>query len=137
MPAVAGDEHPVGLVDPDLLDRRVVEVGLQRPEAGEVGDDLADDEVGLVDGANDAGEAAALVLGDDVERQAAHRCGVGARVDATLANQLADALGQRRRLRIHPPMALSPKSDGVILPHRVRSGKSRFRRCGRGRAEAG
>ena len=119
VPAVAGDEHPVGLVDPDLLDRRVVEVGLQRPEPGEIGHDLADDEVGLVDGAHDSGEAAPLVLGDDVERQAAYRSGIVTWVDASFANELADALGQRRRLRIHPPMAFPPKSDGAILPHHI------------------
>ena len=34
VPTVAGDEDPARVVDPDLLDRRVVEVGLQRPEPG-------------------------------------------------------------------------------------------------------
>jgi hypothetical protein len=34
--AVAGDEHPVGAVDPDLLDRRVVEQRLERPQPGEL-----------------------------------------------------------------------------------------------------
>ncbi len=34
-PAAPGDEHPARLVDPDLLDRRVVEVALQRAEAGD------------------------------------------------------------------------------------------------------
>ena len=33
VPTVAGDEDPAGVVDPDLLDLRVVEEGLQRPEA--------------------------------------------------------------------------------------------------------
>ena len=35
VPAVAGDEHPARLVDPDLLDLGVVEEPLQRTEAGD------------------------------------------------------------------------------------------------------
>ncbi len=34
-PAATGDEHPAGLVQPDLLDLGIVEVGLQRPEPGD------------------------------------------------------------------------------------------------------
>ena len=40
--AAAGDEDPIGSVHPDLLDRRIVEVGLQRSEAGDGGEHLAD-----------------------------------------------------------------------------------------------
>ena len=105
MLAVAGDEDPVGLVDPDLLDRRVVEVGLQRPEAGEVGDDLAHDELGLVDRTHDAGETAALVLGDDVERQAAYGSGVG---DAGRCDAREPARGRARTAQA----LVNPSPDG-------------------------
>ena len=33
--AAAGDEHPAGLVDPDLLDLRIVQVALQGTEPGD------------------------------------------------------------------------------------------------------
>ncbi len=97
----ASNEHPRRLVDPDLLDRLVVEVGLQRAEPGDVGDDVTDDQLGLVERSDGAGQAARLVLGDDVERGTAYGVGVRARVDATLAHEIAYALGERRCLRIH------------------------------------
>ena len=45
VPPVAGHEDPARVVDPDLLDARVVEERLQRPEAGDPGDQLAHDGV--------------------------------------------------------------------------------------------
>jgi len=48
------------------------------------------------------------------------------RIDTTFANERTDALGQRRRLRIHPPMALSRRAIAAILPHQGGGRKSGF-----------
>jgi hypothetical protein len=42
MPALTGDEDLAGLIDPDLLDVRIIEVGLQRPESGNPRHQLSD-----------------------------------------------------------------------------------------------
>ena len=102
MASVAGDEHAVGLVDPHLLDRRVVEERLQGTEAGDVGHDAADDAVGLVDGSDRAGQGPLLVGGDDVDRHLPDGVGLGARVDAPTPHLLTDLLRERELHRIHP-----------------------------------
>ena len=90
VPAVAGDEHPLRLVDPDLLDGRVVEVALQRSEAGDPGDQLVDDSIGVVDRPHDAGEAALVVGAYGGGRHPADGVDVELRVDAVAADLGAD-----------------------------------------------
>ena len=60
-----GDEDPTRLVDPELLDRRVVEERLERPEPGDPGDELTDERLDVRDGRDDTGEAALVVVADD------------------------------------------------------------------------
>ena len=47
VPAAASNEDPAGIVDPDLLHRWVVEVALKRPETGNPGNELIDDDLGV------------------------------------------------------------------------------------------
>ena len=68
MSARAGHEDPARIVDPDLLDRRVVEVALQDSEAGDPGHQLLDDRVVVLDRRDDTGQAALVMLLD-------HPCG--------------------------------------------------------------
>src|SRR5690606_35499766 len=79
---------------------------LDRAEAGHVGEDLTDQLLGLLDGSDRSGQAVTVVLGEDLERRAADAVGVGARVDAELAHQVAHTVGESRRHMFHPPMAL-------------------------------
>ena len=95
MAAVAGDEDPARVVDPDLLDRRVVEVGLQRPEPGDPGDQLADHRVDVGDRRDRAGQAALVVVADDALGDPPHQRRVALRVDPLAAHQVAHTLVER------------------------------------------
>ena len=88
----AGDEDPARVVDPDLLDGRVVEEGLQRTEAGHAGDQLADHRLGVGDRRHGTGQAAVVVGADHGLGQPAYDEGVALRVDTLAAHGLADAL---------------------------------------------
>ena len=76
--AVAGDEDPAGVVDPDLLDGRVVEEGLQRPEAGHPRHQLTDHGVDVGHRGDGAGEAALVVVAHDALGDPADDGGVDA-----------------------------------------------------------
>ena len=73
----------------------VVEVALERPEAGDPGDQLLDDGVVVLDGRHRAGEAALVVVTDDPAGQASYDGGVALRVDALRAHSCAQ-LGVER-----------------------------------------
>jgi hypothetical protein len=88
--AALGDEHPAGLVDPDLLDLRVVQVPLQRPEAGHPVQYVADDGLRVADRRQRRGQRPLRVLGDDIAHEHAHRSRVGQRVETAPADQLTD-----------------------------------------------
>lgn len=92
MASVPGHEDPAGVVDPDLLDRRVVEERLQRAEPRHPGDQLADDRVDVGDRRHDPGEAALVVRAHDTLGDAAYDGGVALRVDALPTHQLAHVL---------------------------------------------
>ena len=87
-----GDEDPARVVDPDLLDRRVVEERLQRAEAGHPGDQLADHRVDVGNRRDRAGQAAVVVVADDALGDPAYEPGVALRVDALAADELAHVL---------------------------------------------
>jgi len=78
------------LVDPHLLDRRVVEVLLQRAEAGDGVEHLAGGVPVVVDRRQDACGAALVVVREDLVDQPAHGAGVGRRVQPTTTDELAD-----------------------------------------------
>ena len=108
MAAAARDEDPAGVVDPDLLDLRVVEERLQRAEARHPGDELADHRAVVGDRGDRAGETELVVVGDDVLGDAADEEGLALRVDALATDPLphlgVEALdqvvvGTPRRLR--------------------------------------
>lgn len=94
MAAVAGDEDPAGVVDPDLLDGRVVEERLEWAEARHAGDQLADHRLDVGDRRHLAGEAAVVMGTDDALGDAAYDGGVALRVDGLLPHQLAHVLVQ-------------------------------------------
>jgi hypothetical protein len=101
--AVAGDEDAIRLVDPDLLDGRIVEVALQRPEPSDPGDELVDDVIWVVDRQDGTGQAALVVVADGGCGHPADGVDVMLRVDAALADLGADVgverLDVRRRRR--------------------------------------
>ena len=89
VPATARDEDPLRGVDPHLLDLGVVEEGLQRAEAGDPGDQLADHRAVVGDRRHGTGEAELVVVADDVLGDAAYDERLALRVDALAADALA------------------------------------------------
>ena len=95
VPAGAGHEHSAGVVDPDLLDGRVVEIALQRAEPGHPGDELLDDRVVVIDRGDRPGEAALVVVDDEQLGDPPDPAGVALRVDAVAAHRLAQLYVER------------------------------------------
>src|SRR6188472_2212241 len=89
VPAGAGDEHPRRVVDPDLLHVGVVEVRLQRPEAGHPRHQLADHAVGVGNRSDNAGEAPLVVCAHHVLGEMPHQRDVALRVDTLAAYGVA------------------------------------------------
>jgi len=87
-----GDEDPAGLVDPDLLDRRVVKVALQRAQAGHRVEDRTDRRARVRQRRQGAGEAALVVMRDDFLDEQPGRRRVCDRVEPSPADQLADLI---------------------------------------------
>ena len=79
---VARHEDPVGTVDPDLLDGRVVEQRLQRPEARDPGDQLGHHAVDVGDRRHHPGQAAVVVVADQGLGEAAYGGHLALRVEA-------------------------------------------------------
>ena len=117
VPAVPGDEHPGRVVDPDLLDRRVVEERLQRPEAGDPRDQLADHGVGVGHRRDHAGQAALVVVADHGLGDPAYDGRVALRVDALAAHHLAHV---RVELLDQLPVTIDGRRRHVGSPSRVR-----------------
>ena len=106
MPTSPGDEHPARVVDPHLLHLGVVEERLERAEAGDARDQLADDSAGIGHRDDGTGQAALVVAAYDVLGDATHERGVTLRVDTLGADLLAhpsiellDEVGMRVRTR--------------------------------------
>src|SRR3954469_69110 len=72
VPSVARDEHPAGIVDPDLLDLGIVEEPLQRSEARDPGHQLVDDAGRVGHRCDDSGQAALVVGPHDLLGDAPH-----------------------------------------------------------------
>ena len=89
VPPLPRDEHLARVVDPHLLDRRVVEVGLQRTEAGHPGHQLADHRLRVRHRRDLTGQAALVVGGDHPLRDPAYGGHLGLRVDPVAADGLA------------------------------------------------
>ena len=128
VPAGAGDEDAAGVVDPDLLDRRVVEVALQRPEARDPRDELLDHVVRVGHRRDDAGEAALVVVGDHPRGQGPDLGGVALRVDPVAPHgraQLRVELLDHVTVRIHvgqthgPPSPFRRRPRGRVRPFRA------------------
>ena len=92
MAATAGDEDAARVVDPDLLDLRVVEQRLERAEPADPGDELADHRGHVGHRRHLAGEAALVVGTDHALGDAAYDGGVALRVDALAAHGGPDVL---------------------------------------------
>lgn len=93
--AVARDEDPVRLVDPDLLDGRVVEVRLQRAEAGQPGDQLVNRCVRVVERSDSTAETARVVLLDGCASQRANPLDLCGGIDSLAPHMVPD-------LRVEP-----------------------------------
>ena len=118
----AGDEDPARTVDPDLLDRRVLEQPLQRAEAGDRVVDPASHVRTVVQRRQRAADAALLVLGDDLVDQPADGQRLVGRVDPPSSDELPDlVLDHRAGIQRSPPRGPKP----LPIP------ESPSRRCGR------
>ena len=95
-PAGAGHEDAPGRVAPDLLDRVVVEVALERSEARQGVDGAGLGVGGVVQGRDEAGVGAGHVVGRGLGDEALQRRGVGERVDASTADEFTDLIVQQR-----------------------------------------
>src|SRR3954451_3656079 len=84
-----GNKDPTGVVDPDLLDGRVVEVGLQRSIAGHGVIDRPRREIGVTEGRQAAGQRAFVVLGDDLVDEATYGRRVGGGIEPPTTDELA------------------------------------------------
>ena len=109
--AVAGDEHLVRSVDPDLLDRRVVEVGLERAEAAErVFQGLSG--AGAVDQRwRMAAQGAVVVVVQRLADQVPQTGAVAHRVDAASSDQLAHLVLELGS-RVHAPSPCASNGGG-------------------------
>ena len=105
--AVPGDEDPAGLVDPDLLDRRIVEEALQRAESGQGVEDVPDRAGPVQQRRQRRHRHPLLVVRDHLVDQQPGGPVVGDRVDAAPADQFPDLVvdvfgGGRRGHRSGP-----------------------------------
>src|SRR6185437_13871852 len=94
--AVPRDEDLPRLDDPDLLDGRVVEVGLQRAIAGDVVQHLLDHTAGIGQRLQGTGHRALVVVGDRVLDQAPDAWDVPGGVEPATPDQLANLVGDDR-----------------------------------------
>ena len=117
VPAVPGDEHPRRVVDPDLLDRGVVEERLERTEPGDPGHQLADDRRRIGHRGHGAGEAALVVVADDTLGDPADDGGVALRVDTLAADGLAH---EQVELLDQLPVTIDGRRRHAGSPSRVR-----------------
>ena len=117
---VAGDEDAVGRVDPDLLDRRVVEERLQRAEPGEGRDHLTRRRALVGEHGQRAAERALAVAPHLVAHVAVGEVSIAGEVDAVAAHALAHLLGDEADRAGHAvivgvaPDAVSALSTGVM-----------------------
>jgi hypothetical protein len=116
VPPVARDEHPAGIVDPDLLDLGIVEELLQRAEAGHPCDQLADHRDRIGHRRDHAGQAALVVGAHDLLGYAAHALHVELRVDPFAAYdgthllvELAHEIDRRRSRDVQRHAASLPR----------------------------
>jgi len=111
----AGDEDPARFVDPDLLDGRVVQVLLERPQAGHGVEQFLRDAVGVAEGGDEPGERALVVVVDGLRDEGTDTGEIGCGVDATAAREFAHLVLQQRDGVVHPvPLRHIPR---VPLPH--------------------
>ena len=102
------DEHLRRLVDPDLLDQRIVEIGLQRAEAGHRVEDCSRRRSGVGQRRQRPRDAALVIVGDDLIDQPTYDRWLFGRVDATTADELPDlVLHHRDRIHDPPPVLVS------------------------------
>ena len=124
--AVAGHEDPARVVDPDLLDRGVVEERLERPEPRHPGDQLTDHRVDVGHRRDRAGEAAVVVLADHRLRDPPDQAGLALGIHGLAAHHLPHVLVElldellvrvrrtvrrrvRRRVRDRMPGGVGPR----------------------------
>jgi hypothetical protein len=88
VPALPRDEHLARVVDPHLLDRGVVEVGLQRPEPGHPRHQLTDHGLRVRHRGDLPGQAALVVGADHPLRDPAYGGHLGLRVHPVAADGL-------------------------------------------------
>jgi hypothetical protein len=104
----AGDEHLRRLVDPDLLDQRIVEIGLQRAKSRYRVEDRSRRRPRVGQRRQHPRDAALVVVGDDLIHQPTYDRWLFGRVDATTAHELPDlVLHHRDRIHDPPPVLVS------------------------------
>ena len=122
--AVARDEDAIGGVDPDLLDARIVEERLQRPEAGERRDDLPRDARLVGEQRQRTAERALAVALHLVAHVAGGERAVvsAARSNAVAAHALAHPVGDEADRAGHRGSVAGRSSDRRALSARVGDG---------------
>ena len=114
-------EHPARVVDPDLLHRRVVEVPLERTEAGHPRDELLDHGLGVPERRHRSGQAALVVVLDQPLGEPADQAYVGLRVHAVPADHLTQRCVERLdhvvvRVGVHQAHEGSPSTVSSLIP---------------------
>lgn len=101
--AVAGDEHPLWLIDPDLLHRGVVQIALQRSEARHARHQLVDDCIRVTDRTHHSRQAPLVVGQHRRPGEAPYRVHLREWVHPAAANLVAHVgvqqLQRRRAIR--------------------------------------
>ena len=127
-PSGARHEDPPGGVAPHLLDRVVVEVALEGPEARQGVDHPGLDRLGVAQGRDEPGIGAGDVVGGRLGDEGLQRRGLGERVDAAMTDELADLVVEQRGCVHDGPRCGSRDGQGYRRGNRHASGG--YRRTG-------
>jgi hypothetical protein len=99
-----GDEDPARLIDPDLLDGRIVEERLQRAESGNGVENGARQLRGVTEWRQGGRDGSIEVVGDHVVDQPPDDGRLGDRVNAAPADEFAHLAVDDRQSRCHTPL---------------------------------
>lgn len=116
-PAMAGDEDPTWLVHPDLLDRFVVEIALQRPETRDGVEDLLRHARCVLERWDGPAETSFVVRPDRLVDQTADRIEVSRGVQTPPTHRVAHLrVDQLESCHLAPPRDRPLTSDRLLVP---------------------
>lgn len=107
------DENTTRLVDHDLFHGGIIEVALQRTEAGNGVEDLTSGLLGVIQGGQATTDASVLVLSDDVVNESTYRGRIDDRIDPAATHELANlGIDDRDGRHAEPPQPHAPAPAG-------------------------